>query len=85
MGLRNFSMHPGSIPEIKQQVLRADLGEPAPQVQRILKMDEPARIARRWNGSPPENTAAVEAHRPWQYNPAFFAVDARSARNAGVV
>ena len=44
MGLRNFSMHPGSILEIKQQVLRADLGELAPKVQRILKMDEPARI-----------------------------------------
>ena len=44
MGLRNFSMHPGSILEIKQQVLRADLGELAPRVQRILKMDEPARI-----------------------------------------
>ena len=44
MGLRNFSMHPGSILEIKQQILRADLGELAPKVQRILKMDEPARI-----------------------------------------
>jgi len=44
MGLRNFSMHPGSILEIKQQVLRADLGELAPKVQRILKMDEPARV-----------------------------------------
>ena len=44
MGLRNFSMHPGNILEIKQQVLRADLGELAPKVQRILKMDEPARI-----------------------------------------
>ncbi len=44
MGLRNFSMHPGSILEIKQQILRADLGELAPRVQRILKMDEPARI-----------------------------------------
>ena len=44
MGLRNFSMHPGNILEIKQQVLRADLGDLAPKVQRILKMDEPARI-----------------------------------------
>jgi phosphotransferase system enzyme I (PtsI) len=44
MGLRNFSMHPGNILEIKQQILRADLGELAPKVQRILKMDEPARI-----------------------------------------
>lgn len=44
MGLRNFSMHPGNILEIKQLVLRADLAELAPRVQRILKMDEPARI-----------------------------------------
>ncbi len=44
MGLRNFSMHPGNILEIKQQVLRSNLGELAPRVQRILKMDEPARI-----------------------------------------
>lgn len=44
MGLRNFSMHPGSILEIKQQILRADLGELAPKVQRILKMDEQARV-----------------------------------------
>ena len=41
--------------------------------------------ARRWSGSRPENTAAVEAHRPWQYNPAFFAADASSAPDAGVV
>ncbi len=44
MGLRSFSMHPGNILEIKQQILRADLGELAPKVQRILKMDEPARV-----------------------------------------
>lgn len=44
MGLRQFSMHPSKILEIKQQVLRADLVELAPRVQRVLKMDEPARI-----------------------------------------
>ena len=44
MGLRNFSMHPSNILEIKQQVLRSDLGELAPRVQRILKMDEQARV-----------------------------------------
>ena len=44
MGLRSFSMHPGNILEIKQQILRADLSELAPKVQRILKMDEPARV-----------------------------------------
>lgn len=44
MGLRNFSMHPDKILEIKQQILRADLGELAPRVQRILKMDEQLRV-----------------------------------------
>ena len=44
MGLRNFSMHPARILEIKQQILRADLAEIVPKVQRILKLDEPARI-----------------------------------------
>ena len=44
MGLRNFSMHPGSILKIKQQVLRADVGELAPRVQRILKMDEQSKV-----------------------------------------
>ncbi|AWI76871.1 phosphoenolpyruvate--protein phosphotransferase [Parazoarcus communis] len=44
MGLRNFSMHPAHILGVKQQVLRADVGELAPRVQRILKMDEPARV-----------------------------------------
>lgn len=44
MGLRHFSMHPAKILEIKRQVLRADLGELAPKVQRILKMDEQARV-----------------------------------------
>ena len=44
MGLRIFSMHPARILEIKQQILRADLTEIVPRVQRILKLDEPARI-----------------------------------------
>ncbi|MDR0701816.1 MAG: phosphoenolpyruvate--protein phosphotransferase [Azoarcus sp.] len=44
MGLRSFSMHPARILEIKQQILRADLADLAPKVQRILKLDEPARI-----------------------------------------
>lgn len=44
MGLRSFSMHPARIFEIKQQILRADLGELGAKVQRILKLDEPARI-----------------------------------------
>ncbi len=44
MGLRRFSMHPAHVLEIKQQILRADLGELAPRVQRILKMDEQGRV-----------------------------------------
>jgi len=44
MGLRQFSMHPANILEIKQQVLRADVGELAPRVQRILRMDEQAKV-----------------------------------------
>ncbi len=44
MGLRNFSMHPAHILEVKQQILRADLGELIPRVQRILKMEEQDRI-----------------------------------------
>ena len=44
MGLRSFSMHPARILEIKQQILRADLADLASKVQRILKLDEPARI-----------------------------------------
>ena len=44
MGLRSFSMHPARILEIKQQILHADLAEITPKVQRILKLDEPARI-----------------------------------------
>ncbi|MDO9598650.1 MAG: phosphoenolpyruvate--protein phosphotransferase [Azoarcus sp.] len=44
MGLRNFSMHPAHILEVKQQVLRSDVGDLAPKVQRILKMDEQARV-----------------------------------------
>jgi len=44
MGLRNFSMHPANILEIKQQILRADLSVLAPRVQRILRMDEQLKI-----------------------------------------
>ncbi len=44
MGLRNFSMHPANILEIKQQIRRADIGELAAMVQRIVKMDEQARV-----------------------------------------
>jgi len=44
MGLRNFSMHPASILEIKRQVLHADVSEITPRAQRILRMDEQSKI-----------------------------------------
>lgn len=44
MGLRQFSMHPVNILEIKQQVLRANLEELTPRVQRILRLDEQSKI-----------------------------------------
>ena len=44
MGLREFSMHPANVLEIKRQLLHADYSELAPRVQRILRMDEPARV-----------------------------------------
>jgi phosphotransferase system enzyme I (PtsI) len=44
MGLRNFSMHPSQIPEVKQQVLRSDVSEIAPQVRRLLRLEEPLKI-----------------------------------------
>ncbi|MDR2925265.1 MAG: phosphoenolpyruvate--protein phosphotransferase [Azoarcus sp.] len=44
MGLKSFSMHPARILEIKQHILRADLAELIPKTQRLLKLDEPARI-----------------------------------------
>ncbi|MCB1957444.1 MAG: phosphoenolpyruvate--protein phosphotransferase, partial [Rhodocyclaceae bacterium] len=44
IGLRQFSMHPAQILEVKQEVLRADVGEIAAKAQRLLKMDEPTRV-----------------------------------------
>lgn len=44
MNLRSFSMHPGSILEIKQQILHSSLDELVPKVQRILKMDEQDKV-----------------------------------------
>lgn len=44
MGLREFSMYPAQILEVKQEILRADAGELASRVARILKLDEPDKI-----------------------------------------
>jgi phosphotransferase system enzyme I (PtsI) len=45
MGLRNFSMHPAHLLEIKQRVLTTDVGKSAPLVSRMLKSDDPAKLA----------------------------------------
>ena len=44
MGLRQFSMHPAQIPEVKQRVKQTDIGEIAPIVRRILRLEESAKI-----------------------------------------
>ncbi len=44
MGLRQFSMHPTQLLEIKQQVVMADTEQLAGKVQRILRCDDPERI-----------------------------------------
>jgi len=44
MGLRNFSMHPAQLLEIKHQVLMADASKLAGKVARLLRMEESDRI-----------------------------------------
>ena len=44
MGLRTFSMHPAQILEVKSRVLKSDISELAPQVRRLLRLEEPAKI-----------------------------------------
>ena len=44
MGLRNLSMHPSQILEIKQQIVMADVEQLAGKVTRLLRLDEPDRI-----------------------------------------
>ena len=44
MGLRTFSMHPSQILEVKSRVLKADVSELAPQVRRILRLEETGKI-----------------------------------------
>lgn len=45
MGLRQFSMHPSQLLEIKQQIVMADTEQLAAKVGRILRLDDPERIA----------------------------------------
>jgi len=44
MGLREFSMHPTQLLEVKQQVMMADTAQLAQRVAKLLKQDEPERI-----------------------------------------
>ncbi|WP_153147069.1 phosphoenolpyruvate--protein phosphotransferase [Dechloromonas sp. H13] len=44
MGLRNFSMHPSQILEVKSRVLKADVADLAPTVRRMLRLDEPGKL-----------------------------------------
>ena len=44
MGLRQFSMHPTQLLEVKQQVVMADTEQLSAKVARILRLDDPERI-----------------------------------------
>lgn len=44
MGLRQFSMHPAQILEVKQEVLRSNLAELRRKTSRLLATDDPARL-----------------------------------------
>lgn len=44
MGLRQFSMHPSQILEVKQEVLRSDFSQLRAKVGRLIRYDEPERI-----------------------------------------
>jgi phosphoenolpyruvate-protein phosphotransferase (PTS system enzyme I) len=60
MGLRHFSMHPSQILEVKQQVLTSDVGQLAPMVRKLLRLDDAAQIReqiRRLNSTPADSLA----------------------------
>jgi phosphotransferase system enzyme I (PtsI) len=44
MGLRQFSMHPAQLLEVKQRILQADSAQLARQATRILRTDDPERV-----------------------------------------
>ena len=44
MGLRQFSMHPSQLLEVKQQIVMADTEQLAAKVNRLLRLDDPERI-----------------------------------------
>ena len=45
MGLRRFSMHPANLLTVKQNVLNSHLDTLSPLVARILRSEDPDRIA----------------------------------------
>jgi phosphotransferase system enzyme I (PtsI) len=45
MGLRQFSMHPAQLLEVKQQVMMADTAQLGLRVAKLLKLDEADKIA----------------------------------------
>lgn len=45
MGLREFSMHPAQLLEVKQEVLNSDLATIVPQTRKIMRTFEPGAIA----------------------------------------
>ncbi len=45
MGLRQFSMHPAQLLEVKQQVMMSDAAQLAVRVAKLLKSDEPDKIS----------------------------------------
>ena len=45
MGLRQFSMHPAQVLEVKQQVMMSDTVPLAVRVAKLLKFDEPDKIS----------------------------------------
>jgi phosphotransferase system enzyme I (PtsI) len=44
MGLRIFSMHPSQILKVKNRVLKANVEELAPNVRRMLRLEEPGKL-----------------------------------------
>ena len=45
MGLRIFSMHPSQILKVKNRVLKSNVSELAPNVRKMLRLDEPAKLS----------------------------------------
>ncbi|MEP7181118.1 MAG: phosphoenolpyruvate--protein phosphotransferase [Betaproteobacteria bacterium] len=45
MGLRNFSMHPAHVLNVKQRVLTTDVADVRPAVERMRRTEDPARLA----------------------------------------